>query len=109
MTAVVWLATPPVVMVKVADVLPAETVTLAGSVAAGLPLERVTTAPPVGAGALSVTVPVGLVPPVTLVGFRVTDASVAADGTTVSVVAWVDPYVLGSSPEWRWPQRWWSR
>ena len=78
---------------KLADVLPAETVTVAGSVAAGLPLDRVTTAPPVGAWAFSVTVPVELVPPVTLFGFRVTEASVAADGTTVIVVAWVDPYV----------------
>jgi hypothetical protein len=85
-TAVVWLATPPVVIVKVADVLPAGTVTLAGSVAAGLPLDRVTTAPPVGAGALSVTVPVELAPPITVIGFRVTEDIVAACGTTVSVV-----------------------
>ena len=86
MTDVVWLATPPVVMVKVADVLPAGTVTLAGNVAAGLPLDRVTTAPPVGAWAFRVTVPVELAPPTTVAGFKVTEDSVADCGTTVSVV-----------------------
>ena len=91
MTADVWLATPLVVTVNVVDVLPAATVTLAGTVAAGFPLESVTTAPPVGAAALSVTVPVELAPPVTLVGFRVTEASTAEGGSTVSVVPWVEP------------------
>ena len=86
MADVVWLATPPVVMVKVADVLPAGTVTLAGSVAAGLPLERLTTAPPVGAWAFRVTVPAELAPPTTVVGFKVTEDIVADCGTTVSVV-----------------------
>lgn len=91
MTADVWLATALVVTVNVVDVLPAGTVTLAGTVAAGFPLESVTTAPPLGAAALSVTVPVELVPPVTLVGFSVTEASTADGGSTVSVVPWVEP------------------
>lgn len=91
MTADVWLATPLVVTVNVVDVLPAGTVTLTGTVAAGFPLESVTTAPPLGAAALSVTVPVELAPPVTLVGFRVTEERTADGGNTVSVVPWVDP------------------
>jgi hypothetical protein len=91
MTADVWLATPLVVTVKVVDVLPAGTVTLAGTVAAELPLESVTTAPPVGAGELSVTVPVELAPPVTLVGFRLTEERTADGGSTVSVAPWVEP------------------
>src|SRR5437773_12457823 len=53
------------------------TVTLAGTVATlVLLLERATTAPPLGAGALSVTVPVEELPPVTLVGLRLSDESV---------------------------------
>ena len=66
---VVFAATPSVVTVNVAEVLPAGTVTLAGTVAAAvLLLESVTTAPPVGAAAPSRTVPVELLPPTTLVG-----------------------------------------
>ena len=58
---------------KVFVVVPEATVTEAGTVATPvLPLERVTTFPPVGAFALSVTVPVEVVPPVTLVGLSVT-------------------------------------
>jgi hypothetical protein len=68
-TEEVFAATPRVVTVNVAEVLPAATVTLAGTVAAAvLLLERVTTAPPVGAAPLSVTVPVELFPPTTVVG-----------------------------------------
>jgi hypothetical protein len=59
-----------VLTVNVAVVAPAATVTLAGTLAAVvLLLESVTSAPPAGAGALSVTVPVEELPPVTLVGF----------------------------------------
>src|SRR5438105_1871667 len=63
--------------VKVALLLPAGTVTLAGTLAAPLPLERVTCAPPAGAGPLSVTVPVeDCTPPTTLVGFSVSEETV---------------------------------
>jgi hypothetical protein len=51
--------------------------TLAGTCAAAvLELVRVTVAPPVGAGPLNVTVPCELLPPNTLAGFNVTDATV---------------------------------
>ena len=74
-----------VLTVKVALVLPAGTVTLAGTVAAPvLLLDKLTTAPPLGAGALSVTVPVEELPPVTLVGLRLSDESVGGAGVTVS-------------------------
>jgi hypothetical protein len=58
-----------VVMVKVAVVAFAATVTLAGTGAAELLLDNVTTAPPDGAAELRVTVPVEVNPPTTLVGF----------------------------------------
>ena len=68
-TEEVCAPTPSVVTVNVAEVLPAGTVTLAGTVAAAvLLLESVTTAPPVGAAPFSVTVPVELFPPTTVVG-----------------------------------------
>src|SRR5712692_7413144 len=58
---------------KVALVTPTGTVTLEGTLAALLLLERATVAPPAGAAPLSVTVPVEEFPPVTLVGFSVSD------------------------------------
>jgi len=70
---------------NVALVAPAGTVMLPGTEAilAEL-LERVTLRPPVGAGPLSVTVPVDVAPPFTLVGWRVSDANAAGgpDDTT---------------------------
>ena len=73
MTEVVVEATPRVVTVNVADGLPAETVTLAGTVAAKvLPLASVTTAA-VGAAPFSRSVPVELFPPTTLVGLSETE------------------------------------
>src|ERR1051326_4696740 len=60
--------TPTVVMVKVPVVAPARTVMLAGTVAFVLVFARVTRAPPPGATALSVTVPVTLLPPGTVLG-----------------------------------------
>src|SRR6266850_1654345 len=80
------VATALVVKLKLALVPPAETVTLAGTTAAGLLLESVTCAPPAGAGAFSVTVPVEGLPPVTLAGLRASDEMTGtAEGVTVSV------------------------
>ena len=67
-----------VVMVNVALVAPAATVTLDGTVAAVELSDRFTTAPPLGAAALSVTVPVEDVPPVTVTGLTAPDVSVGA-------------------------------
>ena len=66
------------VIVKLAVVAPAATVTVAGVVAAlVLLLDRFTTAPPEGAAAARVTVPVAFaVPPITAVGLIATLASV---------------------------------
>src|SRR5947207_14192308 len=66
-------ATALVLIVKVAVVLAAGTVTLEGTLAAVLLLESVTCAPPAGAGPLSVTVPVEEFPPATLVGFSASE------------------------------------
>ena len=63
---VVGFDTALVETVKVAVLAPAATTTLDGTVAAAvLLLERVTVTPPVGAGPVSVTVPVDVLPPVT--------------------------------------------
>lgn len=64
-----------VLAVNVALVDRAATETLVGTVAADELLERLTTAPLPGAAPLRVTVPVEEVPPVTLVGFSVTEDS----------------------------------
>ncbi len=67
-----------VLTVNVALLAPAATVTLAGTVAVDvLLLDRETATPPLGAGPLSVTVPVEVCPPpVTLVGFSVSEERV---------------------------------
>src|SRR2546430_16976565 len=81
-----------VLTVKVALVALPGTVTLAGTLATpGLLLDRLTTAPPLGAGPLSVTVPVEELPPVTLVGLRLSDESVGAPAVTVKQPARVAP------------------
>lgn len=83
-----------VVTVKVRLVVPAATVTLAGTVAAAvLLLESATTRPPDGAADDSVTVPVDDVPPVTLVGLSDNDDSVgpALPGVTVRPADWPRP------------------
>jgi hypothetical protein len=68
--------------------VPADTVTLAGTVAIEvLLLASVTTAPPVGATDPNVTVPVDPVPPVTLAWFN--DTEEITGGFTVSEVFWL--------------------
>jgi hypothetical protein len=73
--------TMDVFTVKVALVAPAGTNTLEGTRAAPLLLESMTVAPPAGAGALSATMPVEVCrPPITLVGFSVSEERVAGGG-----------------------------
>ena len=73
-----------VVIVNVALLAPAATVTLDGTVAADvLSLLSDTSAPPTGAGPLSVTVPVEGLPPTTLDGFTPSELNPAATGVTV--------------------------
>jgi hypothetical protein len=77
-----------VVMVKVAEVAPAATVTLAGTDAIEvLLLDKLTAAPPAGAGPLRVTVPVEEAPPVTLAGFTAMDEIEFAVAVKVATVA----------------------
>ena len=74
-----------VVIVKLALVCPAATVTDAGTTAAELLLVSVTTLAAV-AGALRVTVPVVEVPPTTVAGLTETVLKASAGGCTVNVV-----------------------
>jgi hypothetical protein len=77
MVAGVDVETVLVLTVNVALLAPAVTVTLEGTLAAPLLLESITSAPPLRAGPLSVTVPVeDCAPPVTLVGFTVSEERV---------------------------------
>src|SRR5882757_4951481 len=83
-----------VLTVNVGLLAPAAIVTLAGTLAAPLLLESSTCAPPVSAGPLSVTAPVEGDPPVTLVGFSVSEARVGPGGgwgVTVSEPVCVTP------------------
>ena len=91
MVATVDAATWLVLIVKVVLSLPAGMVTLAGTLAAALLLESVTLAPAAGAGPLNVTVPVDdCAPPVTLVGFNVSEEALGRRGigVTGSVIVW---------------------
>ena len=81
-----------VLTVKLALLAPAGMVTLAGTLAAVSLLESVTCAPAAGAGPLRVTVPVDdCAPPVTLVGFSVSEETVMGGGVTVSEAVRVVP------------------
>ena len=73
----VLLVTAVVVIVNVADVAPASTVTVGGgSATVESPLVSITTAPPVGAGPFSITALCVVVwPPTTLVGDNRSDAT----------------------------------
>jgi hypothetical protein len=84
-----------VVMVKVAVVAPAATVTLAGTVPMVVDEDaRVTTAPPVGAALVNVTVPVTGTPPDTAPTTVVRVDKTAAGGVTVTVAVPLDPFVV---------------
>jgi hypothetical protein len=74
-----------VVAVKVVEVKPAGTVTVAGTVTLVKLDVRVTIAPPAGAGPVNVTVPVEEAPPATLVGETLIPASLAAATSSVLV------------------------
>jgi hypothetical protein len=82
--------TEVVAIVKVALVAPPGTVTLAGVVAAGELSESDIAAPPLGAAAVSVTVPVEELPPVTVEGLTETAESDALGGPAGPTVIAVD-------------------
>ena len=71
MVAFVMAETPVVLIVKVADVAPAATVTVAGKVALVVLEVKLTILPPVGAAPFRVKVPVDVRPPMRLVGLTV--------------------------------------
>lgn len=87
MLALIFLLVDAVVILKVAELAPAGTVTFAGTLAlAGLLLTNVTVTA-LAVTLFSVTVPTELEPPTTVVGFKVRDESTAGvGGVTVIVV-----------------------
>jgi hypothetical protein len=86
MVTEVLAATGLVVIVNVAVVAPAGTVTLARTCAAvALLLESVTTDPPAGAGPVNFTMPVDEVPPITEAGLTVTPLPVPVSVGAVTV------------------------
>ena len=89
MVTEVVVRTDAVAMGNGAEVDPAATVTLAGTVIPDLLLESVTTSPPAGATPVSVTVPVDALPPLTDAGLSVT--LLAAGAVTVSAAVFVTP------------------
>jgi hypothetical protein len=88
----VLVATAEVVTVKVVEVLPAGTVTEAGTLPAPvLLLDKAMASPPVGAAPLRVTVPVDELPQITVVGFRVSEMRLTVAGVTLKVAVRVEP------------------
>src|SRR5258708_12681567 len=88
MVAVVGEATAVVFTGKVALVAPEGTATLEGTLADPLLLESASCAPPAGAGPLNVTAPVeDCAPPITLVGFSVSEETVGTGGGAPVIVA----------------------
>ena len=94
----VKLFTADVVISNAALLLPAGTVTVAGTLAAVELLLKVTATPPLGAGPLSVTVPCAEKPPTTLSGL--TDSAVSVlnvtaisprSGMALKYMTFVDP------------------
>ena len=76
-------------MAKDALLLPAETVTVAGTVAAPIELFSAMVNPPAGAGPFIATVPVAPPPPLTVVGLMEIDSSDGA--STATLIAFVAP------------------
>src|ERR1700730_18436476 len=91
MVAEVEALTGLVVMLNVALVVLAGTVTLACTCAAALLLDRLTDTPPLGAALLSVTVPVEPCPPVTVDGFTLTDCKTGVGLTVLNAAIHVWP------------------
>ena len=87
----VEIATGDVVIPNVALLLPAGTVTLAGTPVADELSLKVTATPPLGAGPLSVTVPCAETPPTRLPGLTDSALSVTGTGVTVSAAVRVTP------------------
>ena len=90
--AVVLVATALVVTANVTELAPAPIVTVFGTVTTALLLDSATTKPPGSAFPLRVTVPIEVLPPVTLLGLTATDESVGR--VMVSVADWVPPLRL---------------
>src|ERR1700741_674418 len=96
-----FLLVDVVVTMKPFDVVPADTTILAGTETSDrFVLLRATTTPPPGAGAVSVTVPMADVPPLTDVALSVSLARAGAGagaGLTVNVVVLVTPAYVADS------------
>ena len=85
MVALIFLLVAVVVMLNATELAPAGTVTLAGTVAfVGFVLERVTRTG-LDVILLRATVPTELVPPTTVLGFKVRDESTAGTMGAVTV------------------------
>ena len=91
MVADVAAATALVVTWKVADVMPAGTVTLAGTAADALFSESETAAPPAGAAPLRVTVAVDVSPPITVAGLSAIDDATVTGARTARTALRVTP------------------
>ena len=77
------VVTALVVAENVADVAPAKTVAVPGTVTAALLLVNTMATPPVGAAPLNVTVPTDVLLPTTALGFMANDVSVAVAAVPV--------------------------
>lgn len=102
------VGTPTVVAVNVCEEFPAAMATPPGTVTDGSELFKLTVIPPGGAAPLIVTVPVELVPPVTVAGLKLTPVIVTVEGMTVtfpvtivapSVAVTVTAVELATAPE----------
>jgi hypothetical protein len=91
------LATVPAVAVKLAVVVPAATVTDAGTVRAALLEESPTDAPPVSAAEVNVTVQAEVAPDATELGAHDKLETAGAGGATVTVAVFVIPLKLAET------------